>query len=69
MMGVGRFPRLVREVGVLAMPDAGLNIMQQVESVSMVPLADGLLRLLVARVAGGVIIDHCCVLEGVDVTL
>jgi hypothetical protein len=67
-MGVGRFSRPLRGVGVLAMPDAGLDTTRRVESVCMVPLGAGVLRLLVPGVAVGVIIDSRCVAEGVEVT-
>ena len=67
-MGVGRFSRPLRGVAVLAMPDAGLDTTRRVESVCMVPLGDGVLRLLVPGVAVGVIIDHRCVVDGVKVT-
>jgi len=66
-MGVGRFSRPLRGVGVLAMPDAGLDTMRRVESVCMVPLGAGVLRLLVPGVAVGVIIDSRCVVDGVEV--
>jgi len=66
-MGVGRFSRPFREVGVLAMPDAGLDTTRRVESVCMVPLRAGVLRLLAPGVAVGVIIDRRCVADGVDV--
>jgi len=66
-MGVGKFPRPLRGVGVLAMPDAGLDITRCVESVCMVPLGAGVLRLLVHGVAVGVIIDRRCVADGVEV--
>jgi hypothetical protein len=68
MMGVGRFSRLLRGLGVLAMPDAGLDTTRRVESVCMVPLGAGVLRLLVPGVAVGVIIDSRCVADGVEVT-
>jgi hypothetical protein len=42
-MGVGRFSRPLRGVGVLARPDAGLDTTRRVESVSMVPLGAGVL--------------------------
>ena len=67
-MGVGRFSRPLGGVGVLAMPDAGLDTTQQVESVCMVPLGAGVLRLLLPGVAVGVIIDCRCVVDGVEVT-
>jgi len=67
-MGVGRFSRPLRGVGVLAMPDAGLDTTRRVESVCMVPLGAGVLRLLVPGVAVGVIIDSRCEADGVEVT-
>jgi len=67
-MGVGRFSRPLRGVGVLAMPDAGLDTTRRVETVCMVPLGAGVLRLLVPGVAVGVIIDSRCVADGVGVT-
>jgi len=67
-MGVGRFSRSLRGVGVLAMPDAGLDTTRRVESVCMVLLGAGVLRLLVPGVAVGVIIDRRCVVDGVEAT-
>jgi hypothetical protein len=67
-MGVGRFSRLLGGVGVLAMPDAGLDTTRHVESSNVIPLGAGVLRLLVPGVAVGVIIDHRCVADGVEVT-
>jgi hypothetical protein len=67
-MGVGRFSRPLRGVGVLAMPDAGLDTTRRVESVCMVPLGAGVLRLLVPGVAVGVIIDSRSVADWVEVT-
>jgi hypothetical protein len=67
-MGVGGFSRPLREVGVLAMPDAGLDTTQRVESVGVILLGTGVLRLHVPSVAGGVIIDRHCVVDGVEVT-
>jgi len=67
-MGVGRFSRPLRGVGVLAMPDAGLDTTRRVESVCVIPLGAGVLRLLVPGVAVGVIIDRRCVADGVEVT-
>jgi hypothetical protein len=55
---VGNFSCLEREVQVLAMPDAGLDTMQRIESVCMVPLGASLLQLLVPGVSVGVIIDR-----------
>jgi len=67
-MGVGRFSRPLRGVGVLAMPDAGLDTTRRVESVCVIPLGAGVLRLLVPGVAVAVIIDRRCVVDGVEVT-
>jgi hypothetical protein len=50
------------------MPDAELDTMQRVESVCMVPLGGGVLRLLEPGVAVGVIIDRRCVVDGVEAT-
>jgi hypothetical protein len=67
-MGAGRFSRPLREVGVLAMPDAGLDTTRRIESVCVVPLGAGVLRLLVPGMAVGVIIDRRFVADGVEVT-
>ena len=67
-IGVGRFSRPLRGVGVIAMPDAGLDTTRRVESVCVIPLGAGVLRLLVPGVAVGVIIDRRCVADGVEVT-
>jgi len=67
-MGVGRFSRPLRGVGVLAMMDVGLDTTRRVESVCIFPLGAGVLRLLVPGVAVGVIIDRRCVADGVEVT-
>jgi len=64
-MGVGRFSRPLRGVGVVAMPDMGLDTTRRVGSVCEVPLGASVLRLLVPGVAGGVIIDRRCVADGV----
>jgi len=64
-MGVGRFSRPLRGVGVIAMLDAGLDTTQLVE----VPPDAGVVRLLVPDVAVGVYIDHRCAADGVEVTL
>jgi len=64
-MGVGRFSRPLRGVGVLAMPDAGLDTTRRINSVFEVPLRAGALRLLVPGVAVGVIIHRHCVVDGV----
>jgi len=53
---------------VLAMPDAGLDTTRRVESVCVIPLGAGVLRLLVLGEAVGVIIDRRCAADGVEVT-
>jgi hypothetical protein len=63
-MGVGSFLRQLRGVGVIAMPNAGLDTMRPVE----VPPGAGVLRLLVTSVAVGVFIDYRCVPDEVEVT-
>ena len=63
-MGVGRFSRNRRGMGVIIMPDAGLDTMQRVE----VSPGAGILLLLVPGVAVGVFIDRCSVANGVEVT-
>jgi hypothetical protein len=67
-MGVGRFSRLQRGVGVLAMPDARLDTTRHVESVCEVPPGAGVLRLLVPGIVVGVMIDEGCVADRVTVT-
>jgi hypothetical protein len=62
-MGVGRFQRPRRGVGVITMPDAGLDKMRRVE----VPPGAGVLRLLVPGVAVGIFVDRRCVADGVEV--
>jgi hypothetical protein len=52
---------------VLAMPDAGLDTTRRVELVCKVPLGGGVLRVLVPSMPVGVIIDHRCVADGVEV--
>jgi len=61
---VGRFSRLLRGVGVIAMPEVGLDTMRRVE----VLLGAGVLRLLVPGMAVGVFIDCRCVVDRVKVT-
>jgi hypothetical protein len=62
-VAVGRFSRPLREVELIAMPDAGLNTMRQVE----VPLGAGVRRLLIPSMAIGVFIDRRCAEDGVEV--
>jgi len=63
-MGVGRFSRPWRGVGVITMLDAGLDTTRRVE----VPPGAGVLRLLVSGMAVGVFVDRRCVVDGVEVT-
>jgi len=67
-LGVGRLSRPLRGVGVLGMPDVGLDMTRRVESVCVIPLGAGVLRLVVPGMAVGVIIDRRCVADGVEVT-
>jgi len=50
------------------MPDAGLDTTRHIESVCMVALGAGVLRLLVPGMVVGVISAHRCVADGVDIT-
>jgi hypothetical protein len=52
---------------VLEMPDAGRDTTRRVESVCVIPLGAGVLRLLVPAMAVGVIIARRCVADGVEV--
>jgi len=63
-MRVGRFSRLLRGVGVIAVPNAGLDTTRRVA----VPPGAGVLRLLVTGVAVGVFIHRRCVADVVEVT-
>jgi len=67
-MGVSRISRPLGGVGVLAMPDVGLDTTRRVESVCMVPLGAGVLWLLVPGMEVGVIIDRRSVANRVEVT-
>jgi len=67
-MGVGRFSRPLRGVGVQAMPDAELDTARRVESFCKVPPGAGVLRLLVTGVAVGVFIDCRSSADGVEAT-
>jgi hypothetical protein len=60
-MGLGRFARPRRRVGVITMPDAGLDTTQYVE----VPPGAGVIQLLVPGVVVGVFIGRRCVADGV----
>jgi hypothetical protein len=63
-IGVGRFSRPRREVGVITMADPGLETNRHVE----VPPDAGVLRLLVPGVAVGVFVDSRRVVDEVDLT-
>jgi hypothetical protein len=67
-MGLGSFSRPLKREGVLRMPDARLDTMGHVESLCVIPLGAGVLRLLGLGVAVGEIIDHRCVADRVEVT-
>ena len=58
----------IRGVGVLAMRNAGFDTTLFVESVCVIPLGAGVLRLIVSGVAVGVIIHRSCVVDGAEVT-
>ena len=68
VMRVGRFSRLLTGVGVLTLPGARVDTTCHVESVCDVPPGAGVLQLLVCRMAVGVIVDHRCIADGVEVT-
>jgi len=67
-MGVGKFSRPLREVGVLGMLYAGLDTPRRIESVCKIPPGVGVLRLLVPGVAIGVLIDCRSITHWVEVT-
>jgi len=67
-MGVGRFSRPLKRVGVLTVPDAGQDITRCVESAYKNTPGAGVLRLCVTGVAVGVLIDGRCVADGVGTT-
>jgi hypothetical protein len=67
-MVVSRFSRPLRGVGVLTMPDAGLDPRPHVQSVCNVPPGAGVLRLLITGLAFGVFINRGIVADGVEVT-
>jgi len=66
--GVGIYSRPLRGVGVLAMPDAGLDTTWRIESVCEVPPGAGVQQLLVPGVVVWVFIDHHCIADMVEVT-
>jgi len=67
-MGVGRFSRPLRAVGVLAMPDAGLVTTQHIGYLwENLPGAD-MQRLVVPSIAVAVFIENHCVPDRVEVT-
>ena len=66
-MGVGRFSRRLRGVGVLAMSDARLDTIRRVEFASEVPPGAGVLLLLVPSAAVAIFIDRRCVADVVEV--
>jgi len=57
-MGVGKMWRPLREVGVLALPDAGLDTMPHIESVDKNAVGAGVLQLHWPGMAVGVYIDR-----------
>jgi hypothetical protein len=67
-MAVGRFSTAMGGVGVLTMPDAGLNTMQSIESVCMVLLGAAGVQLLVPGIGVGVIIARSRVANKLKVT-
>jgi len=67
-MRVGRFSKLLRELGVLAMPYARLDTTRFIGAVCRVPSGPGVRRLLVPSAADGEFIGHRSVVDGVDAT-
>jgi len=66
-MGVGRFSRPLRGVGVLGMPYSALDTTRYVESLcEVLPGAGGLRLIVPSVVAVEVHIDHRCVADGVE---
>jgi hypothetical protein len=63
-IGICRFSRRLRGVGVIAMPNARLDTMWHFE----VPPPAAVLQLLLTCVVVGVVIDRCCVACAVEVT-
>jgi hypothetical protein len=67
-MGVGRFTRLLRRVGVLAMLDVGLDTTRPAESVCKGALGAGVLQLVEPCMVVVVFVDRSCVGHRVGVT-
>jgi hypothetical protein len=67
-MGIVWISQQLRGVGVGAMPDAGLDTKQLVESVCEVPPSAGVLQLLIPGMAVGVLIDDRSVADRVQAT-
>jgi len=65
-MWVGRFSRQLREVRVLAMPDAGLDTTRRFEFVCKVTSGASVLQLVVPRVVVGVFIHCRSVVDGLE---
>jgi hypothetical protein len=61
-MGVGRISRLLRGVGVIAMPNTGLDTTRRVD----VPPGAGVLQLLAIGMKVRVFMDCRCVADGMD---
>jgi len=68
-MRIAMFSKQLCGVGVLSMSDVGLDTTRHVESVCVIPLGAGVLRLLVTTVPVGVIIDCHCAADAVEITL
>jgi hypothetical protein len=62
VMGVGKFSRPPTAAGMLAMPDAGLDTTQRIQSVCDVPAGSG-----VPSMADGAFINRPCVGDLVEV--
>jgi len=66
-MTLGRVSRPLRGVGLLAMPDGGLDISQHIESVCKVPPGTGVLQLVVPGIAVVGFNHHYSELDKVEV--
>jgi hypothetical protein len=62
-IGLGRFTRPLKGMGVPAMPDVWQDTTRRVEYACEVPLGAGVLRMLVLSMTLEVIIDRCCVAD------